>query len=163
MLAGAGRSRFRRGLVRGEREMPRAKTVNGGAGEGGGSVKPVRRARKDDQWGGFVPCELGVDEREAWEIWFSASGHTIAADLDDAMGTGLKFTASYDGANQCYIASLSGRPDVAGERAFTNILTGRAGTFDEAVGVLLYKHLVVLRGDWWGAVNAPKVNRRQFG
>jgi len=143
--------------------MPRGKSAPVSAGEGDNATKPVRRAHKDDEWGGFVPTELDSDGREGFELWFSSHLGSMFKDLDDCLGTGLKFTLSYDGANQCYIASLSGRPDVDGVQRFTNILTGRADTFERAIGVLVYKHVEVLRFDWWTVVNAPKVNRRRFG
>jgi len=143
--------------------MPRGKSGSSGAGQGSKADLSVRKARPKDEWAGFVPCELGVDGREAFDVWCTGMGQSFARLIDDALGTGLKLTMSYDGQNQCYVACFSGRPDVDGEIAFNAILSGRAGTFSQALQVLVYKHYELLRLAWWDSLNAPKVNRRSFG
>ena len=122
-----------------------------------------RRAQTKDEWGGFVNVSLDEAHREEFDLWWSENEATITRELDDAVGTGLKFTLSYDGGNCCYIASLTGRPDVRGERPFTCCLSGRGGTLFEALAVLLYKHTSLLHADWWDAVNQPKPSRFIFG
>ena len=123
----------------------------------------IRRAQKDDQWGGFVQVSIDEAHRDGFDLWASEMGGRVYAELTDALGTGLKFTLSYDGANQCHIASLTGRPDIAGERDFTCCLSARAGTFEDAIAVLMYKHTALLHFDWWDAVNEPKRARFAFG
>jgi hypothetical protein len=122
-----------------------------------------RKVQKDDQWGGFVAVSLDEAHREEFDQWTLLMGERIYEELTDALGTGLKFTVSYDGSNQCYIASLTGRPDTAGERAFTCCLSARAGTFADSIAVLMYKHVDLLHFDWWDAVNEPKKSRYTFG
>lgn len=144
-------------------KMPRGKSTSGAVGQGGKGGKQPRRAKSDDEWAGFVPCELSDDGREAWEVWNSGSVGNLSRSVDDVLATGLKLTMTYDGANQCYVASFSGRPDSAGGVAFNGILTGRAGTFEDALSVLVYKHVELLRGEWWDVLNRPKVNKQSFG
>jgi len=123
----------------------------------------LRKVRKEDEWGGFVNVSIDEAHREEFDLWASEMGGKVYSELADALGSGLKFTLAYDGANQCYIASLTGRPDVAGERAFTCCLSARAGAFEDAIAVLMYKHVALLHHDWWDAVNEPKKSRYTFG
>jgi hypothetical protein len=122
-----------------------------------------RRVQKEDEWGGFVQISVDEAHREEFDLWASEMSGRIYDELDDALGSGLKLTMAYDGANQCYIASLTGRPDVAGIRSFTCCLSARAGTFGDAIAVLMYKHVALLHGDWWDAVNEPRKARYTFG
>jgi len=143
--------------------MPRGKAVPkqvvpvhvGGVG--------CRKVQAKDEWAGFVQVAVNEAHREEYDLWLSEVGDNVWSELDDALGTGLKFTVSYDGPNLCYIASLTGRPDINGERAFTACLSGRGGTFEEAIAVLVYKHVALLHYDWWDAVNEPKRARQSFG
>lgn len=143
--------------------MPRGKEkLNSSVVVTPSSVTP-RKVQKDDQWGGFVQVSIDAAHREDFDLWLSETGEAVYRELDDALGSGLKFTLSYDGSNQCYIASLTGRPDSLGVRAFTCCLSGRAGMFGEAIAVLMYKHASLLHYDWWDAVNEPKKSRFTFG
>lgn len=143
--------------------MPRGKGTQGKAPKDAGAPGLVRRAQKDDEWGGFVPLNLTEHDKEAFEDWWVENPAGVRQGLDNAIGTGLKFTVSYDGGNSCYIASLTGRPDGVGERAFTCCLSARAGTFDEAIALLVYKHSALLAEEWWELVNRPKQTRYTFG
>lgn len=122
-----------------------------------------RKVQAKDEWAGFVQVSVNEARREEYDLWVSEVGEGVWAELNDALGSGLKFTVSYDGANMCYIASLTGRPDINGERAFTACLSARGGTFEEAIAVLVYKHVALLHYDWWDAVNEPKRSRQTFG
>jgi len=122
-----------------------------------------RRVQKNDEWGGFAQVNLDENRREEFELWASEMGDGIYRELDDSLGSGLKLTLVYDGANQCYIASLTGRPDALGIRAFTCCLSARAGTFSEAIALLMYKHVSLLHYDWWEAVSTPGRSRFAFG
>jgi hypothetical protein len=143
--------------------MPRgkAKPVHTTLFDTGASTS--RRIQKADEWGGFVNVSIDEAHREEFDLWASEMGGKVYDELDDALGSGLKFTMAYDGSNQCYIASLTGRPDVAGVRPFTCCLSARAGTFGDAISVLMYKHAALLHYDWWDAVNEPKRSRYTFG
>lgn len=122
-----------------------------------------RKVQAKDEWAGFVQVSVNDAHREEFDLWLSENSGYVWPELNDALGSGLKFTLSYDGANMCYIASLIGRPDVDGQRAFTACLSGRGGTFDESIAVLVYKHVSLLHYDWWDAVNEPKRARQSFG
>lgn len=143
--------------------MPRSKSKSVQTSFAPSSTQSSRRIQKNDEWGGFVQVTVDEAHRADFDLWLSETGQAVYRELDDSLGSGLKFTLAFDGAHQCYIASLTGRPDVTGERAFTCCLSARGGTFEEAIALLIYKHASLLHYDWWDAVNEPKRSRYSFG
>lgn len=127
------------------------------------SSQQLRKAQARDEWAGFVPCELGADDEEKFREWVADNDPGMWSHLEDCLSVGLKFSLTYDAANQCFVASLSGRPDVEGKQAWNAVLTGRGGLSGEALAIVLYKHFDLLSGDWWGALNKPKTNKRAWG
>lgn len=123
----------------------------------------VRKVQKSDQWAGFAQVNIGDSERESFDDWRSRVAGTWWALLQDELASGLKLTLVWDGANDCFIASLTGRPDCNGMSEWTACLSARAGEMDTALSLLLYKHLEVTGGDWsdW-LINGPKT-KRSFG
>jgi len=143
--------------------MPRGRSTSKPVTSVAPSSPRSRRVQKDDEWGGFVQVSIDEAHRHEYDEWVQDVGEGVYVELDDALGSGLKLTLVFDGANQCYVASLTGRPDCTGDRAFTCCLSARAGTFSEAIAVLMYKHVALLHYDWWDAVNEPKKSRFTFG
>lgn len=133
--------------------------------ESGKPVSPIgsRRVQKEDQWGGYVQCEVGVTERASFDE-FCAGGNAVPSQLAiDALATGLKLTFVWDGGNDCFIATFTGRPDPDGVVAFTCSLSARAGDMQTTLNLLVYKHFEVMGGDWteW-LVNGART-KRSFG
>lgn len=143
--------------------MPRSKNNSAGHKETVINAGSPRKIQKGDEWGGFVQVSIDEAHRDEFDLWVSETGEAVYRELDDALGSGIKFTMAYDGANQCYIASLTGRPDINGVRPFTCCLSARGGTFAEAIALVMYKHCSLLHYDWWDAVNEPKKSRFTFG
>jgi len=143
--------------------MPRGKSFRVPTVVDGLDGVGARRTQPKDEWGGFVPLNLPDESMHEFEVWQGDQQGSIWLQLDDCLGAGLKLTLVYDGANQCYIATFTGRPDIAGERAFTCCLSARAGTFDQALALLVYKHVSILGCDWWDLVNAPKKKGWSWG
>jgi len=143
--------------------MPRGKSSPSSNGSKGKERLLPRRSEKDDEWGGYVPLSIDDAHRESFDLWYEEMGREFSIQLVEAVDSGLKLTISYDGANQSYIASLTGRPDISGNEPFTCCLSARAGTFEQALAVLVYKHYDMLHCDWWDLVNAPKQSRYTFG
>lgn len=123
----------------------------------------IRKVQKDDEWAGFAQVNISEYERESFDLWLSENASTVYPLLLDSLAEGLKLTAVWDGVNDCFILSLTGRPDTNGDQAWTATLSGRGGTFDEALNVLVYKHTEVTGGDWtdW-LINGSKT-KRNFG
>ena len=143
--------------------MPRGKSTSGLTQSVDNSGITPRKALKGDEWGGFVQVSIDDAHRDEFDLWLSEIGDGVTRELDDAVGSGLKFSLAFDGQNQCYIATFTGRPDIIGQRAFTCALSARGGTLSEAIAVLIYKHVPLLHYDWWDAVNEPKKSRYTFG
>lgn len=142
--------------------MPRKESVSKQKAE---SVSPIgrRKIQKQDEWAGFAQVNVSEFEREAFDLWLSENTTHVFPLLLDSLAEGLKLTAVWDKGNDCFILSLTGRPDELGVREWTATLSGRGATFDEALNVLIYKHVEVTGGDWvdW-LVNGAKT-RRNFG
>jgi len=129
------------------------------------SISPIgrRKIQKDDQWAGFAQVNVGENEREAFDLWRSSIADGWWPLLQDELAAGLKLTLVWDGANDCFIASLTGRPDCDGASEWTACLSSRAGEMDTALALLVYKHLEITGGDWsdW-LINGTKT-KRSFG
>lgn len=97
-------------------------------------------------WGGFINIKVTDDEKTAFEAWFVLHRQECLAALDDLMGEGMKIALSFDHENECYICSFTGR----GWESSTHrwCMTTRAGTFDEVIGLALYKHWEIAQGSW---------------
>lgn len=123
----------------------------------------ARKSAKDDEWGGYVQCSLGEAERERYDLWLAENPRAADMWLVDDLASGLKLSLVWDNSNQCFIATYTGRPDNAGDVAFTCSLSARGATLPETLAVLVYKHHDVMGGDWtdW-LVNGAKT-KRNFG
>jgi len=122
-----------------------------------------RKPQKDDEWGGFAQVNIGDNEREQFDMWLSAIADGWWPLLQDELAAGLKLTLVWDGANDCFIASLTGRPDTDGEQPWTACLSARAAEMNTSLALLTYKHIEVTGGDWteW-LINGAKT-KRNFG
>jgi hypothetical protein len=147
----------------GENTMPRGKKDPTIVEYGGSPSIGCRKNDKKDEWAGFIQVSIKDSERQEFDLWVSENGPRTWRELDDALGVGLKLTVAFDGGNDCYIASLTGRPDIVGSVAWVCCLSGRGGTLEEAVNVVIYKHVALLNRDWYEIANNPKAGRPTFG
>lgn len=110
--------------------------------------RPVNQIMKEPEleWGGFIDLRLNSDEKAAVEQWGAAFDGEIWAWVLDAVGKGLKFGLSFDRPNNTFVASFNGQGALTIQKRFS--LTSRAGSADEAIKLLAYKHFVLLREDW---------------
>lgn len=100
----------------------------------------------DATWGGFINLRVEPDERADFDGWRVEEAKEMAAMLDRQLVAGLKYSLSYDAENSAYIATFTGAGALgSGDRCS---LSARAGDWWEATELLLYKHLVILDGDW---------------
>jgi len=122
-----------------------------------------RKIQKDDEWGGFAQVNVGDNERPQFDMWLSAINDGWWPLLQDELAAGLKLTLVWDGANDCFIASLTGRPDIDGVQPWTACLSARAAEMNMSLALLTYKHVEVTGGDWteW-LINGAKT-KRNFG
>lgn len=143
--------------------MPRKQKLPADSVQSAKGRLQLRRAESDDEWAGFIPCNIDAAEKASFEQWFHGDDAVVWGYLADCLFEGFKFSTSFDKANDCYICSLAGRPDRLGEHRFNAVLTARAGDFNTALALLMYKNEVILGRDWWAALNQPKQGKMQFG
>lgn len=110
-------------------------------------------------WGGYVNLRVSEDERQDFDDWTVEEAASLGRYLETATVEGLKLSVTYDAENSSYIATFTGA-GCHGDKA-RYCLTARSSDLTEAINLLLYKHLVLLDGDW-GAY-APSTGRAVFG
>lgn len=126
--------------------MPRAKKKNSDNGE---PVKKGIYAPSGDgevEWGGYINAKIDSETKLVYEAWLTGDGAAFWADLEDAMGEGLKYGVSWDEGNVCFIATLTGNGVLGVDKRFC--LSARSGRFEDATALLVFKHLVMAKGDW---------------
>jgi len=139
--------------------MPRGKSKNDSRKQ---DVNETRKyyATPDAPWGGYVDLALDEDQRATFNDWFLSPNNNQVQLLVDALGEGLAYTLKWDAENQCFISSFTGAGvDKSNERY---CLTSRSDNINEALGLLIYKHVELLRGDW-GAYTPKTRNVRKWG
>jgi hypothetical protein len=139
--------------------MPRAKkspSYNSSASD----ERPYSQRQTDPLWGGFLNLRLTEIEVTAFKEWYGSQGANLWVLFDDILTTSLKFSVGWDDANQCYIASFTGKLIPGQETRYAT--SARALTWEEATALLVYKHDVLADRNW--ANYMPKTGTlMQFG
>lgn len=112
--------------------MPRGKNANGN-----GST------RTDTEWGGFIDIQLSTEQKQHFATW--EKEHKLS-DMDEILAAKIKVGVSFDSETDTYLATLTS--DIHARANLRCVLTARAGLWERAVALAIYKHLVVLEGDW---------------
>jgi hypothetical protein len=95
----------------------------------------------------FANYKLSDTEKGDYAVWIGEqNGDTIQA-LTDVVASGYKLTTSYDDKNQCFIVSLIGRQE--GHPNQDICMSTRHGDLAQAIGMALYKELVLFAGSAW--------------
>lgn len=113
--------------------MPRGKNGNGKGG--------VRQGQPE--WGGFIDVRLSNGDQVEFAAW--ENEHEFD-DVDDVLGEGCKLAVSFDKSSDTYLATLTSENHVSD--GFRYVLTARAGLWEKAIRLVIYKHMVLLEGDW---------------
>ena len=113
----------------------------------------------DAEWGGYVNLKVNENERSDFDGWQIEEAANISPYLEDQAIEGLKLSVSYDAENSTYIATFTGAGCINDPARYC--LTARSDTLAEATNLLLYKHVVLLDGDWSSYM--PNTNRAKFG
>lgn len=101
-------------------------------------------AKKERQFNGFVNCELDKETKELAKAWIKSQ-----KDFDSIMERlldGYKLSISQDLYNDCYQASLTCTAEDNPNTGWC--LVGRGPSYLAAIGMVAYKHLIVLEGQW---------------
>lgn len=100
----------------------------------------------DAPWGGFLNARMDDARKAQFDDWFTNYSSKVWSSLDDAVGEGLKFSLSYDAENEAYVATLTGRLCLSLDQRWA--ASARAGTWEEACALVLFKHYVLAEGNW---------------
>lgn len=103
--------------------------------------------RNHNQAWTFVRCELTPEERDHFTGWLHESQDDMVELLTNALLTGYKLSVVFDSDNDTWIATLSGTKYTAYNDKSS--ISSRHGSFDDAIMLMLYKHLVLGEGGQW--------------
>lgn len=95
----------------------------------------------------FVNRNLLEDEAKAFVAWFKTENERIPDMLGQIMVNEIKVSCTWNDANQCYIATFTGKEDHK-YNPF-KALSSRSDDWFEALAMTAYKHLILFRGGKW--------------
>lgn len=139
--------------------MPRGKKPNAKSKVDPNENRPYY-APPEATWGGYVDLSLDEDQRNRFGTWVLEQNGAWVHMLQDAMAQGLACGAKWDAENQCFICSLTGAGVSNSNERY--VLTARSSDYIEAMELLLYKHVELMRGDW-GDYRPKTRTLRQWG
>jgi len=111
------------------------------------ATKPSKNVAKQDGWvqKGFV--NLYLTERQLADCWaFYEKAEKVKNDWHDEMHNGYRFTFSVDGKSGSIVCSVNCKDQSSPNSGW--LLTSFAPTWEEALKLSLYKHLVILEANW---------------
>lgn len=95
---------------------------------------------------GFVACDLAKDVREQAKAWVAEHSQDLGPKTEALISDGYKVSLSCDRVHDCFQASATCTDVDKDDYGFC--LTARAPDVWSALGILLYKHYIVLDGEW---------------
>lgn len=117
-----------------------------------GMAKPNDR---QSTWKGFVDVKLTEQEKENFTQW-DVHDNDLFLLLAEAVVAGHKQSLTWNKQNETYVFSFTGNEGAGKHEGYT--LSAFAGDWYIALRVLLYKHHVLLEGDWSKAKDRPTEN-----
>lgn len=108
-------------------------------------VLSQQELKKKAKWGGYIDCPLGAEERKGFIEWFEGEKPDIWALLHEVTDAGFTFSLLRDEANEAYVARLF---YVLPESKKSHMLTAFHGSPEESTALVLYKHFMILFGEW---------------
>jgi len=102
-------------------------------------------AGKGTDWGGYVDRRLAVSEREEFMLWVCEFADVFKL-IADLLWEGYRLSVSFDRGSKAFFTSLTGAGGFEDGKART--LTARAADLETALRLLIYKHTILLSGDW---------------
>lgn len=138
--------------------MPRAKRNH--SPETNPEPYAPRSAASDAEWGGFINIRLTDEQKDAARSWIESEAKSILSWLTDELWVGFKLSVTADVANNCFIATFTGTPYEGSKLRCS--LSARGSTWFEAVGLLMYKQVILSERNW-GQYRTDGRKQDQFG
>lgn len=117
-------------------------------------------AAPDAIWGGYVDLKLDPERKAEFDDWYLAPTFDRQKLLQGLLVDGLAFSVKFDASSSAFLATFTGAGVEGSNERYC--LTARSGDLDEATGLLLYKHQVLLEG-WWGGILVKTGKLRSWG
>jgi hypothetical protein len=108
--------------------------------------RPKKQQRPQFELKGFISCDLSKDLKEQGKVWVAQHTDDLGAKVEALATDGYKISMSADRIHDCFQASATCTDAENADYGFC--LTARAPDIWSALGMLLYKHYVVLEGEW---------------
>lgn len=112
------------------------------------------------EWGGFVNVRMSEEDKAKYHAWVTGEGSDFWVRLEDYLSQGMKYGLSWDGENDCFIATFTGCG--VSSSASRYCLTARSDRFEDATALLVFKHAVMANEDW-GTYNPNKQKFMSWG
>jgi hypothetical protein len=109
-----------------------------------------KQSRPRIEFKGYIDCILSKEQKDDWKSRVYSDTEILDA-FERLEDSGYRLGCSWDEYNECYSATLS--PTDSNDPNAGYILTGRGRDARGAASQLLYKHLIVLDGDWQDVPN----------
>lgn len=107
---------------------------------------PRRQAkRQQGEFRGYVEYRFTDEDKKKFKEWLAAEDGTASAILK-TIENDYRITLSYDDYNEAYQASISTKDDSSPNAGY--VLVGRGADWYKALLQAVYKHYVIMRGDW---------------
>lgn len=101
----------------------------------------------------FVNINLSTADQKHFAEWFNDNETGLLSMLSEVNADGYKVSISYDFDNECYICALSGTKNTNDNNGCT--ITARSAEWIEAIGLALYKHVVMCNTGQWADYAKP--------
>lgn len=98
-------------------------------------------------WGGFINVSLSDDEKTYFRQWVTEAADEILEMWKSILDDGLGFSVKADAENSCYIATFTGFA-MSKLPNYKASLSARGSDPDQALALLVFKHVVLCEYDW---------------
>lgn len=101
---------------------------------------------KIGNWGGIVSVRFDRRDKDDYKGFVDNNPEWVLEQAHDLVAEDNKITLSWDSRSDCFMASISCYNDKSPNYKHTMI--SRAPTLVDALGVALYKHVIIAERDW---------------
>jgi len=98
-------------------------------------------------WVGFINVNLSDDEKTYFKQWVLECADDILPALYEVVDDGLKFSLAADPANDCYLATFTGK-GLKKFPLFVAAMSARGQDPEQAIALLVYKQTILCEHDW---------------
>ena len=109
------------------------------------AAKSTKKREAKVEFQGYLRVNLSTEQEAQFEHWAANCGITFE-DFHELVENGYKFSLGWDRFNDCPVASLYSQNPKHEWAGWT--LTAWAGSIDESMKYLFYKHYFICEEDW---------------